>query len=375
MKKKIFFLVNTDSFFLSHRFDIAKKMIRNNYEVHIGTEFSKYKSLFLKSGIKTHEVNFFRNSFNLIKAFYSLIQIFFLLKKIKPDILHVISLKPVIFGGLISFITPIKSLVISITGLGSMFINKGIFYNFREYIFKTFYKVIFLFSNLKVILQNKDDLNYLIKKSNLKKKDVQIIKGSGVNLNKFKFSNIPKGSPIILMASRIIKDKGVFEYIEAIRILKKKNFNGKFFLIGNIDNDNPSAISNSLIRLWKKKKMIIYLKHQQNIIKYIKKSSIVVLPSYREGFPKILMEAAACGRPVITTNVPGCKDAIVNRVTGYLIPVKKSKPLADLIFNLSKKRNTLKKMGIDARIHAEKNFDVNNVVSKHLSIYKKILNN
>ena len=375
MKKKIFFLVNTDSFFLSHRFDIAKKMIRNNYEVHIGTEFSKYKSLFLKSGIKTHEVNFFRNSFNLIKAFYSLIQIFFLLKKIKPDILHVISLKPVIFGGLISFITPIKSLVISITGLGSMFINKGIFYNFREYIFKTFYKVIFLFSNLKVILQNKDDLNYLIKKSNLKKKDVQIIKGSGVNLNKFKFSNIPKGSPIILMASRIIKDKGVFEYIEAIRILKKKNFNGKFFLIGNIDNDNPSAISNSLIRLWKKKKMIIYLKHQQNIIKYIKKSSIVVLPSYREGFPKILMEAAACGRPVITTNVPGCKDAIVNQVTGYLIPVKKSKPLADLIFNLSKKRNTLKKMGIDARIHAEKNFDVNNVVSKHLSIYKKILNN
>ena len=375
MKKKIFFLVNTDSFFLSHRFDIAKKMIRSNYEVHIGTEFSKYKSLFLKSGIKIHEVNFFRNSFNLFKAFYSLIQIFFLLKKIKPDILHAISLKPVIFGGLISFITPIKSLVISVTGLGSMFINKGIFYNFREYIFKTFYKVIFLFSNLKVILQNKDDLNYLIKKSNLKKKDVQIIKGSGVNLNKFKFSNIPKGSPIILMASRIIKDKGVFEYIEAIRILKKKNFNGKFFLIGDIDNDNPSAISNSLIRLWKKKKMIIYLKHQQNIIKYIKKSSIVVLPSYREGFPKILMEAAACGRPVITTNVPGCKDAIVNRVTGYLIPVKKSKPLADLIFNLSKKRNTLKKMGIDARIHAEKNFDVNNVVSKHLSIYKKILNN
>ncbi len=375
MKKKIFFLVNTDSFFLSHRFDIAKKMIRSNYEVHIGTEFSKYKSLFLKSGIKIHEVNFFRNSFNLFKAFYSLIQIFFLLKKIKPDILHTISLKPVIFGGLISFITPVKSLVISVTGLGSMFINKGIFYNFREYIFKTFYKVIFLFSNLKVILQNKDDLNYLIKKSNLKKKDVQIIKGSGVNLNKFKFSNIPKGSPIILMASRIIKDKGVFEYIEAIRILKKKNFNGKFFLIGDIDNDNPSAISNSLIRLWKKKKMIIYLKHQQNIIKYIKKSSIVVLPSYREGFPKILMEAAACGRPVITTNVPGCKDAIVNRVTGYLIPVKKSKPLADLIFNLSKKRNTLKKMGIDARIHAEKNFDVNNVVSKHLSIYKKILNN
>jgi len=374
MKKKIFFLVNTDSFFLSHRFDIARKMIKKNYEVHIGTEFSKYKSLFLKLGIKTHKVNFYRNSYNLLKAINSLMDVFFLLKKIKPDILHVISIKPIIFGGLISFITPVKSLVISVSGLGSMFINQGFFYSLREYIFKTLYKIIFLFSNLKVILQNKDDLNYLIKKSNLKKKDVEIIRGSGVDLNNFKFSNIPKGPPIILMASRIIKDKGVFEYIEAIKLLKKKNFNGKFFLIGDIDNENPSAISNSLIRLWTKKKIVVYLKHQQNIIKYIKKSTIVVLPSYREGFPKVLMEAAACGRPVITTNVPGCKDAIINRVTGYLIPAKKSKPLADLIFKLSKKRITLKKVGRSARIHAEKNFDINNVVSKHLSIYKKILN-
>ena len=255
MKKKIFFLVNTDSFFLSHRFDIARKMIKKNYEVHIGTEFSKYKSLFLKLGIKTHKVNFYRNSYNLLKAINSLMDVFFLLKKIKPDILHVISIKPIIFGGLISFITPVKSLVISVSGLGSMFINQGFFYSLREYIFKTLYKIIFLFSNLKVILQNKDDLNYLIKKSNLKKKDVEIIRGSGVDLNNFKFSNIPKGPPIILMASRIIKDKGVFEYIEAIKLLKKKNFNGKFFLIGDIDNENPSAISNSLIRLWKRKKI------------------------------------------------------------------------------------------------------------------------
>jgi len=170
MKKKIFFLVNTDSFFLSHRFDIAKKMVKKNYEVHIGTEFSKYKSLFLKSGIKIHKVNFHRNSYNLLKAINSLIQVFFLLKKIKPDILHVISLKPIIFGGLISFITPVRSLVVSVTGLGSMFINQGLFYSLREYIFKTLYKIIFLFSNLKVILQNKDDLKYLIKKSDLKKK-------------------------------------------------------------------------------------------------------------------------------------------------------------------------------------------------------------
>lgn len=177
------------------------------------------------------------------------------------------------------------------------------------------------------------------------------------------------------MASRVIKDKGVLEYIQAIKYLKEKKFKGKFFLIGNIDSENPSAISNALIDKWRKKNIIIYLKHQKNIQKYIKKSSIVVLPSYREGFPKILMEAAACGRPVITTNVPGCKDAVINQVTGDLIPVKKFKPLASSILKLSKKRNILRKMGRAARIHAEKNFDVNDIVSMHFSIYKKILNN
>ena len=375
MKKKIFFLVNTDSFLVSHRFDIAKKMIRSNYDVHIGTEFTKYKLLFVKLGFKVHNINFYRSSFNLFKAIHSLIQIFFLLKKIKPDILHVISIKPIVFGGLISFITPVKSLVVSVTGLGSMFINKGIIHKLREHLFRRFYKIIFLFPNLKVILQNKNDLNYLVKNSNLKRKDIEIIKGSGVNLNKFKFSIIPKEPIIILMASRVIKDKGVLEYIQAIKYLKEKNFKGKFFLIGNIDSENPSAISNALIDKWRKKNIIIYLKHQKNIQKYIKKSSIVVLPSYREGFPKILMEAAACGRPVITTNVPGCKDAVINQVTGDLIPVKKFKPLASSILKLSKKRNILRKMGRAARIHAVKNFDVNDIVSMHFSIYKKILNN
>tara|TARA_Y100000389_G_C17455560_1_gene517914 strand:- start:849 stop:1976 length:1128 start_codon:yes stop_codon:yes gene_type:complete len=374
MKKKIFFLSNLDSFFLSHRLDIGKKMLQKGYEVHIGTEFTKYEKKFMKLGFKTHKINFYRNSFNFLKNIHSIIQIFFLLKKNKPDILHLISLKPIIFGGVISFISPVKSLVLSITGLGSMFIDNNYFSKIRKSIFNFFYRIVFLYPNLRVILQNNDDLNYLVKKSKLKKKDVEIIRGSGVNLNLFKFSKISKGTLNILMASRIIRDKGIFEYIEAIKYLKKKKFNAKFLLIGDIDTENPSAISNSLIKDWERKKLIKYLSHQNNIKKYIKKSSMVILPSYREGFPKILMEAAACGRAVITTNVPGCRDAIINKVTGIKVPVKNSHAIANAILKISKKRSILKKMGKSARIHAEKNFDINNVVSKHIYIYKKIFN-
>ena len=174
------------------------------------------------------------------------------------------------------------------------------------------------------------------------------------------------------MASRIIADKGIFEYIKSIQYLKKNNFKGKFYLVGDIDYKNPSAIKKSTINYWHKKKIITYVKHQKKISTFLKKSTIVMLPSYREGFPKILMEAAACGRPVVTTNVPGCKDAIIKNITGVLVPPKNHILLAKAIKNLCDNRKKLELIGKAARKHALKNFDINNVVSQHLYIYKSL---
>lgn len=371
--KKIIFLVNTDIFFISHRLSIAKQLLKTGFEVHIATEFTKYRNQLKKLGFKTHEINFYRNSLNFFKNIISIFQIFLLLRKIKPNIFHLISIKPIILGGIISFISPINSLVISITGLGSMFLHKGIFNKFREYIFINLYKIIFMYPKLIVILQNNYDKKYLINNSNLKKKKIKIIKGSGIDLKKFKFSKIKNKLPTILMASRIIGDKGVKEYVSAAKYLKKEKFKGKFLLIGNIDSANPSAISKYQINEWKKDKLIFYLTHKQEIKKYIKDSTIVVLPSYREGFPKILMEAAACGRPVIASDVPGCKDAVLKNITGFLVPVKNYVSLAKAIKKLSQNRNLLIKIGKAARKHAVENFDVKDVVSNHLCIYKTLI--
>ena len=372
MKNKIIFLVNVDSFFVSHRLPIAKQLLLDGYDVHIATQFTRYKKKLLKMGFNTHEINFNKNSVNLLKAILPIFQIFFLIRKIKPTIIHLISLKPIIFGGFVALISPINSMVISITGLGSMFLKKGIFYKIRENTFNLFFRIIFLFPNLKVILQNRSDLNYLINKAKLKKNKTEIIRGSGVDLKSLKFSKIPKQEPTIVMASRIIADKGIFEYIKSIQYLKKNNFKGKFYLVGDIDYKNPSAIKKSTINYWHKKKIITYVKHQKKISTFLKKSTIVVLPSYREGFPKILMEAAACGRPVVTTNVPGCKDAIIKNITGVLVPPKNHILLAKAIKNLCDNRKKLELIGKAARKHALKNFDINNVVSQHLYIYKSL---
>jgi glycosyltransferase involved in cell wall biosynthesis len=372
MKKKIIFLVNTDGFLVSHRLPIAEKMLKSGYEVHIATEFSKHKNLFQKKGFKVHNINFNRNSINIFKSLFVLFQIFYLILKFKPDILHLISLKPIIFGGLISFIFPIKLLIFSITGLGSMFIKNSFFYKIRLIFFTFLYRIVFLNSNLKVILQNNDDLKYLVSKAKLNKNKVIMIRGSGVNLNDFKPSKIPKKIPIVLMASRLIKDKGVEEFIKAADYLKRKNFKGEFYLVGDVDLNNPSAVSRNLISLSHKKKILRYFKYKINISKFIKKSTIVVLPSYREGFPKILMEAAACGRPVITTNVPGCKDAIINNKTGILVPSKNYKALANAIITLSQDKKKIEKFASEARKYAIANFNIKDVISKHFSIYKKL---
>ena len=343
--------------------------------MHVGTQFEGYKTMLRGLGIKTHNVKFNRNDVSLIKNFITLLQVFRLFLKLKPNIVHLISMKPIIYGGLLSFISPVNALVISVTGLGSMFLKEGKYINSGKNCLIFFIKIVFLYPNLKVIVQNKHDLNHLKFKCNLKIEKVIMIKGSGVDLTKFKFTPIPKGPKIISMISRIIEDKGVLEFIEAAKNLKTKNFKGFFYLIGDVDKDNPSAISQSLIKKWKKEKILKILNHKKEIQKFIKKSTLVVLPSYREGFPKVIMEASACGRPVVTTDVPGCKDAIKNNKTGMLVPVKNSIALSRTILKLSKNRNLLKKLGKAARVYAQKHFNINMVVSEHIKIYKKLLKN
>ncbi len=371
-KKKIIFIVNIDSFFISHRLPIAEELIKIGYEVHLATEFTKFKNKISKIGIKTHHVDFKRNSLNIFFAFKAIFQIFLLIFKEKPKILHLVSLKPIVFGGLIPFFCHINLVVVSITGLGSMFIKKNLIYNLRLRIINFFYRLIFLNSNLAVILQNNDDFKYLAKNANLKKKKVKFIRGSGVDFKIFKYSKIPKKKMIILMASRIIEDKGVMEFLKAAKILKNKNFQGKFYLVGDFDKHNPSAIDRTVLDYFRRKKIITYFEHQKKIFNFIKKSTLVVLPSYREGFPKVLMEASAVGRPIVTTNVPGCKDVVVKDKTGILIPPKNSLRLAEEILILSKDRKKILKLGFNARQYAFKNFNIKLIVSKHISVYKNM---
>lgn len=369
---KLLIIVNVDWFLYSHRLPIILEANKKGYEVHIATkitDISKKNSL-LNKGIYIHELSFDRSGKNLKKFITVFFEIILLLYKIKPNVLHLVTIQPIIFGGIAARIVGINKIVYAISGLGHTFLLKNSTSSIRRFFMLKVYRFAMATKNRIVIFQNPSDLDLLSKKCLLSSREVVLIPGSGVDLNKFKYSELPKSTPTILMASRLLKSKGVYEFVNAARILKNEGLDIKFQLVGKPDKSNPLAIKRNEINQWIEDGLIEYLGFQNKMNEIIPKSHIVVLPSYYpEGLPKIICEAAACGRAVITTNQPGCKDAIVEGETGILIETRQSKQLAMAILNLIKDPNLLKKMSYKARKRAEKLFNIDSIVEKHIEIY------
>ena len=374
---KLLIIVNVDWFLYSHRLPIVLEAKKKGYEVHIATkitDISKRNSL-LKKGIIIHELTFDRSGKSLKKLIIVFFEIILLLYKLKPNILHLVTIQPNILGGIAARIVGINKVVYAISGLGHTFLSKNLNSSILRFFLLKAYRFAFATKNRIVIFQNSSDLDFLSKKCLLSSKEVILIPGSGVDLNKFAYSELPNSIPIVLMASRLLISKGIYEFINAAKIIKEKNIKIKFQLAGKPDKYNPLSISEKEIDNWVSKGYVEYLGFQNMLEKVIPNSHIVVLPSYYpEGLPKILCEAAACGRAVITTNMPGCKDAILDGITGLLIEEKNSEELAMSIIDLVKNKKLLKSMSKAARIRAEKSFDIKKIVNKHMEIYEYVQN-
>ncbi|SVA99754.1 uncharacterized protein METZ01_LOCUS152608 [marine metagenome] len=292
------------------------------------------------------------------------------MREVKPDISHLITIKPVVYGGIISKFIKMSGVISAIPGLGYTFINQDMTTKILRTIISFLYRLSFSRESLSVIFQNEDDRRKLIKLTKIDASKTVLIKGSGVDLDRFSMKPFPQGKPMVTMISRIQKDKGVLEFVEAAKILREKGNKAQFQLAGVHDTNYPSSISEKEINLWREEGIIDLLGYRKDINFLLENSHLVILPSYREGLPKVLLEAAASGRPVITSNVPGCRDAIKENITGILVPVKDPKALANKIEFLLDNRDLLKKMGKAARMLAEKEFSIEKVVNKHLDLYK-----
>ncbi len=377
MKEKIIklvILINDLSFFCSHRLPIAVAARDKAFDVVIGYgELGNIDPRELKErGFKLTFVPINRGSLNFFKDFQSLFFIWRFLKKEKPDILHLVTIKPYLYGGVIARLVGIPSLVTAVSGLGTLFVHQNLKSKFFRSLVYPLFLLAFNHSNQIVITQNQEDTNLLVRWGVLNKDKVRLLKGSGVQLNKFINLKEVAGIPVICFASRLLIDKGVYEFIEAAKIIKNRGIHARFLLAGDLDSQNPTAIIMDDLEKIKKDSSVDIIGFHEDIPSLYSKSHIICLPSYREGFPKALMEAAAAGRAVITTDVPGCRDAIIPNKTGLLIPVKDSEALANAIEILIKNIEKRKAMGKAGRVLAEKEFKIENIVEEHLRIYSDL---
>ncbi len=375
-KQKILFIVNEPRYFVSHRLHIAKLAAKNGFEVIVAgpgrslPEIDENKFTYIKIPLS-------RGGKNIIFEIKTVIRMFCLIRSEKPNLLHLISMKPVIYGGLASRVARVRKVVCAITGMGYMYTNDGFQVKFARLVVSLLYKLAIKRDGTRVIVQNTDDLYLLQSIIGKAEGRFSLIPGVGVELEKFTRVDEPEVSeekgPVVLLIGRMLADKGVREFIDAARLVKKEGVNARFIMIGSTDEHNPTSRKEEELKGLTESGVIEWLGHVDNVNENISAANIVVLPSYREGFPKALIEAASCGRAIITTDVPGCRDAVIENETGLLVPVKNSQRLAEAIMLLVKDKKRRMAMGYKGRQRVERLFRAEKIAQEHMDIYTSLL--
>jgi len=371
-KKTLLIVVNVDWLFVMHRLAIAKEALSQGYEVIVLTKDTGYGDLIKSEGLSFKNLNISRSGVNPIIELKLLFEMYRIYKKLNPSLVYQITMKPVIYGTLISRILKIKT-VNAISGLGYNFTQdrKG----FIQKIMIVLMKLGFNKRDNYLIFENNDDYSEMNKFGVINRKNkTKVIKGVGVDLEKFKVG-IPKknGKTTILFPARMLWDKGVREFIEAARLLRSNyGLNIIFKLCGMIDTENNESVPKEYMENIEIPGYLEWIGHQSDMVNVYKNSDIIVLPSYREGLPTVLIEACAAGKPIVTTNAVGCKECVDEGVNGFKVPVKSVNELVKALEKLIVNPELRIKMGEASRKKAEEEFDQKEVVKKHLEIYNNL---
>lgn len=372
MKTKILFVTNVDWFFISHRLVIADEVYRLGYDVFLAAEDTGRSQEIIDKGIKFINLPFSRSGTNPVQEIKTLLKFYKIYNDIKPDIVHHITLKPVIYGSITARFLKIKGVVNAVSGLGYNFTSDRM--SLVSKIMLQMMRYGFNRNNISIIFQNKDDYNELNSLKVISNRNILFwIKGSGVDLNIFKTNTFPGFDKIkILLPIRMLWDKGVRELYDASNLLKYKYNNSiQIILAGLADEDNKAGVSAHFLQSWENGEYVKWIGYQKDMYDVYNDCHIVILPSYREGMPKTLIEGCAMGRAIITTDAIGCRECVDDGVNGLIVPVKDSKSLAIAIELLVNDPEKIIQMGKASRIKAESEFDINFVIKKHLEIYNQ----
>lgn len=373
--KKILFLAAPLKFFLMHKLPLALAAKEAGYEVHIASPIEDERDRgFLEGyGLIAHDLPLCREKKTLWAETKNLWYVFRMYRRVKPEIVHQITVRLILFGTLSARLSGIKYIVNAFSGLGYVFTASGRKAAMRRNIIEYAFRLVMRHKNHMAIFENGCDADYMQKQGIVRPNEVQVIKGSGIDLDIFEFVAEPEGTPIVICPARMLRDKGIVEFVAAARLLKERGVSVRMVLAGDTDYGNPTAISEQMLQEWENSGAIEYWGFRQDMADILRNSNIVCLPSYREGLSKALLEAAASGRAIVTTDVPGCRDVISEQFpNGLLVPAYESEALADAIQRLLDDPAFREELGRNGRKLAEREFSVALVQEKTMELYERL---
>ncbi|WP_103027989.1 glycosyltransferase family 4 protein [Salinibacter altiplanensis] len=372
--QKLLFVANRAEFFFSHRLPVAHAAQERGLEVHVATPKDPYVPDLKAHELIWHELELEGKSLNPIQEFRTLLHLIQLYRAVRPELVHHIAFKGILYGSIAARIARVPRVVNSFTGLGHLFSADTPKIRLVRWIALQASRFGFGHPQSRTIFQNPDNIDEFVERGVLSQNQVRLIKGSGVDVSTFEPASQPGGTPIVILASRLVWDKGVGEFVEAARLLKQKGTDARFALVGKSDPLNPNAVPEDQLKAWDEEGPVEWWGFQENMPSIFANTHVVCLPSYyREGVPKVLIEAAACERPIVTTDMPGCREIVHDGKNGLLVPPKDSKSLAGALKEVISNPEKRTEMGAYGRRLVKDEFSLERVVQDTMDVYDELL--
>lgn len=371
--KKILYVVNEARWFVTHRLPVARAAEQAGFEIHVATPPGPFVDAIREAGFAWHEARFQRGSLHPVAEVRTFVNFIRLYRRVKPDLVHHVSAKPVLYGTLAARIARVPAIVDAITGFGHLFLTRDLKHTTIRILVGLGYRVILRHRRLRVIFQNADDRDHFVSRGWTRAADSVLI-ASGVDVETYCPKRVQDGGPpVVVLPARLIFTKGVGEFVRAAEQLKRDGVRARFVLVGDVDPQNPASVAPAQVDDWVKSGTIEWWGERHDMPAVYAQADIVCLPSYREGMPKVLIEAASCGLPAVTTDTPGCRDVVRDNDNGFLVPVGDTDLLAKRLRQLIEDPGLRARMGARGRQRVLDEFSSANYARQTLALYDALV--
>jgi glycosyltransferase involved in cell wall biosynthesis len=371
---KILFFVTEDWYFCSHRLPLAVAAREAGHEVTVLTRVRQHGGVIKSHGLKLVPIELSRHGLNPLADLPLVARLVRIYREERPVLVHHVAMKPILYGSLAARMAGVPAVVNAFPGLGYLYASADPRARLARTLLESALRWLLKHPNTRTILQNSDDLERLAKNSVLEPARTVLIRGSGVDLSEYAPKSEPAGVPLVILASRMLWNKGVGEFVTAARDLCDRGIAARFALVGGTDSGNPRAVSIAQLNAWNKSEVVEWRGRQDDMPAVFADSHIVCLPTYYgEGVPKVLIEAAACGRPIVATDTGGCREIVRHGENGLLVPPRDPEALAEALGVLIRDPELRARMGKRGRQIAERDFSVEKVIKETLAVYRGLL--